>query len=144
MIKPAFNHLDANFNTNSARTHPCTMPFNESSAIRMCEALVATDERFLDEFKQSSRTKCPHGFIKGALDLAEILSQPHLLGITDHQWSTQRTDSPPVEIYGKRGIIVFINIPEHPGQGHFDLWDDNTVIGNDYWDAESIWMWDLI
>lgn len=144
MIKPLFNQLDSNYETNSSRTHRCTVPFTETSAIRMCEALTATDSRFLNEFKKSAKAKCPHDYIKGARDLAEILSQPHVLGVRNHAWKAQPTDDAPKDIYGKQGIICFIDIPGYKGQGHIDLWDNNSIVGNDYWDAAEIWLWELI
>lgn len=120
------------------------MQFTETSAIRMSEALVATDARFMDEFLKSTRTRCPHGFIRGARDLAELLSLPQLLGLPGYSGHAQANDSAPDSILGKHGIICFLNIPEHSAQGHIDLWDNNMVVGKDFWDAESILMWELL
>ncbi len=144
MIKPLFSKLDTNYNTSSASIHRCTMPFQETSAIRMCEALAATDVRFLDEFKRAAGNKCPHGYLRNSLELAKILSRPHLLGVRNRSWKSQPDDDPPADIYGRRGIVCFFNIPSYAGRNHIDLWDRNSVVGNDYWDAESIWMWELI
>ncbi len=141
IIKPLFSKLDANYNTNSASIHSCTMPFQEPSAILICEALAATDVRFLDELKRTAGNKYPHGHMRNIQSLSNIVSQPHLLGVKNHSWKSQPNDAPPPDIYGRRGIVCFFNIPGYIGRNHIDLWDRNSVIGNDYWNAKSIWMW---
>lgn len=144
MIKPPFSKLDANYSTNSAQVHACTMPFHETSAIRMCEALAATDARFLKAFQLTAGNKCPHGFLRDSLQLAKLLSQPHLLGVRNRSWKAQPNDDPPADIYGKRGIVCFFDIPGYAGRNHIDLWDRSSPVGNDYWDADRIWMWELL
>ncbi len=144
MITLPFSKLDANYHTNPIRMHKCTVRLMETSAIRLSEALAAADIRFMEAFNLSPRARCPHGYMKYASDLAEILSQPQLLGAATHQWRAQKNDAPPVEIYGKRGIVYFMNIPDYDTHGHIDLWDDNSIIGSDFWDAETIFMWSLI
>jgi len=144
MLKPTFSQLDKLYNTNSKYIHKCNIQFANTSAIRMSEALAATNIRFLNEFKKSTKNKCPHGHILDASDLASILSQPHLLGVRTHNWKTQANSNAPKDIMGKHGIICYINIPGHTGQSHIDLWNKNTPVGDEFWDAEKIWFWALI
>lgn len=144
MLKPTFSQLDKNYNTNSKYIHTCTMSFKNTSAIRMCEALVKTDIRFLDEFKISTKNKCPHGYIIGAADLAYLLSQPQLLGVRSYNWNSQSNGNAPKEALGKHGIICYMDIPGYAGQGHIDLWNNNSPVGDEFWEAKSIWMWTLI
>lgn len=120
------------------------MHFPNTSAIRMCEALAATDISFLNEFKLSTKNKCPHGYIIGAADLASILSQPQLLGVRTHSWKSQANGNAPKEAIGKHGIICYMNIPGYADQGHIDLWNKNTPVGDEFWEAKKIWLWTLI
>lgn len=144
MLKPAFSQLDKNYNTNSKYIHSCTMQFTHTSAIRMCEALAATDKIFLDEFLKSTKSKCPHGYITSAIDLVSILSQPHLLGVKTHSWASQANGNAPTTAHGKHGIISYMDIPGYAGDGHIDLWENKSPVGDEFWEARSIWLWTLI
>ncbi|MGF1733615.1 T6SS effector amidase Tae4 family protein [Photobacterium kasasachensis] len=143
MKKPLFNTLKTNYRTQSTQIHNCTMHFPNTCAIRMSEALVRTDENFLDVFIKSNKNKCPDGYIRGAQDLAAILRSPSAFGTHNLGWSSQPTRTPPENVIGKRGIICYMNIPGFSGQGHIDLWDKTVPVGDSYWDAKTIWMWTL-
>lgn len=144
MLKPTFSQLDKHYNTNSRYIHTCTMQFTNTSAIRMCEALAATDRQFFDAFVKSTKNKCPHGYIIDAIDLATILSQPHLLGVRNHSWKAQSNGNAPASAHGKHGIISYMDIPGYAAQGHIDLWTNNSPVGDEFWEARSIWLWTLI
>ena len=120
------------------------MQFTNTSAIRMCEALATTDHTFLDEFLKSTKNKCPHGYITGSVDLVSILSQAHLLGVRSHSWKSQANGNAPATAHGKHGIISYMDIPGYAGQGHIDLWANNSPVGDEFWEARSIWLWTLI
>ena len=49
----------------------------------------------------------------------------------------------PAELDGKRGVILFIDIPDYGGQGHIDLFDGTKSLSGDYWNAKIIWFWEL-
>jgi len=144
MIKPSFTTLKSNYTTDSTNIHTCSMHFPNTCAIRMSEALFKTNSKFLDEFKKSGKNKCPHGYMRGAQDLASILAQPQVLGIRTKGWNAQVNGSAPKDAGNKTGIICYMNIPGFNGQGHIDLWDNGMPIGDEYWDAKTIWLWALL
>jgi hypothetical protein len=109
----------------------------------MSEALVKTDKGFVDLFKKSGRNVCPHGYIRGAQDLAAALAGPHGWGRRDLGWSSQPNGTPPTTAHGVKGLVCYMNIPTYHGQGHIDLWDGKGPVGDEYWDAETIWLWKL-
>ncbi len=86
MNKPLFAKVKLNYKMQSTQIHTCSMHFPNTCAIRMSEALVNTDAQFLDIFKASNKNKCPHGYIRGAQDLAAILALPHVLGGGKGSW----------------------------------------------------------
>jgi len=144
MLKPLFKLLDANYNTNSKSIHTCSMQFSNTSAIRMCEALDATDPLFLQEIAATTKDKCPHGYIKDPKELAQILSLPNILGVRTHSWSAQALGNAPKDAIGKQGIICYMDIPGYKYTSHIDLWNNNTPVGDEFWEARSIWLWTLI
>jgi hypothetical protein len=144
MIKPIFAMLKANYKTQPTQIHKCSMHFPNTCAIRMSEALAMTDAKLLDVFKNSNKNKCPHGYIRGAQDLAAILALPSVWGIRNYGWSSQPGGNPPANVIGKRGVVCYMNIPGFGGQGHIDLWDNNVPVGDSYWDAGTVWMWAFI
>ena len=143
MLKPIFSKLKNNYKINSTATHTCSMHFPNTCAIRMSEALVRTNEKFLNAFKRSHKNVCPHGYIRGAQDLAAVLAFPAVFGRRNHGWEAQSNGMPPSDIIGKKGIICYMNIPTFNGQGHIDLWNNDSPVGQEYWDAETIWLWEL-
>lgn len=144
MIKLKFTKLKSNYNVKSRDIHTCSMTLPNTCAIRMSEALVKTDSKFLKAFKQSSKNKCPHDYIRGAQDLGAILALSSVLGARDRGWEAQANSyTPPKDVIGKSGIICYMNIPGYGGQGHIDLWNKDAPVGQAYWSAETIWMWEL-
>ena len=144
IVKPAFTTLKSNYQLN--KTHDCKMHFPNTCAIRMSEALVKTNPRFLDAFKSSKKNVCPHGYMRGAQDLAAVLSGPRVFGQRDDGWSAQSDGTAPAGVRGVKGIVCYMNIPDFDGQGHIDLWDGEGLVGNaddNYWDAQTIWLWKL-
>lgn len=143
MIKPTFAKVASHYRTSPSSVHSCSMNFPNTCAIRMSEALVKADNRFLSAFKSSSRNTCPHGFMRGAQDLASVLSKSKVFGTRTMGWSAQEDRRAPSEIQGKKGVICYMNIPGYSGQGHIDLWKGDMPVGSEYWDAETIWFWEL-
>jgi hypothetical protein len=110
----------------------------------MSEALVRTNPEFLPAFKNSGKNVCPHGYIRGAQDLAAVLSSPKVFGTRTHGWNAQsNSENPPANVIGLHGIICYMDMPTFSGQGHIDLWDGNAPVGQQYWNAKTIWMWSL-
>lgn len=144
ILKPDFNTLKNNYRIYPHQIHACSMNFPNTSAIRMSEALVRTNSKFLEVFKNSSKNKCPHGYIRGAQDLAAILNSPGVFGTRNYGWTSRSDGTAPGNISGIKGIICFMNIPGYSGQGHIDLWDGNSAVGSAYWEAQIIWMWNLL
>ena len=116
------------------------MHFPNTCANRMSEALVRTMPDLLTAFKNSNKNKCPHGYLRGAQDLASVLAQPYVFGSRSLGWEAQKDDEPPKKVIGKKGVICYMNIPGFDGQGHIDLWDNDMAVGDYYWDAKTIWM----
>jgi len=143
MKRPSFSKLKKNYKVKSTEHHTCSMLFPNTCAIRMSEALVKTDAKFLDKFKISAKNKCPHGYIRGAQDLGAILAKTSVLGKRDIGWSAQANGKPPADAIGKTGIVCYMNIPGYGGQGHIDLWNKKVPVGQAYWKAKTIWMWEL-
>ena len=139
MRKPSFTQLKNNYKTDSSDTHSCTMQFPNTCAIRMSEALVKTNTAFLNVFKGSGKNVCPHGYMRGAQDLASVLAKSNVLGARDLGWVSP--GKPPSNVLGQTGIICYMNIPAFSGQGHIDLWNFTTYVGSEYWNAQTIWMW---
>ncbi len=119
------------------------MHFPNTCAIRMSEALVKTNKAFLDALTKSGKNVCPHGYVRGAQDLAAILNSPQVFCMRSFGWYGQPNSSAPTNILGVRGIVCYMNIPGFSGQGHIDLWDGENEVGAAYWDAKTIWMWRL-
>lgn len=143
MVKIDFNTLKSNYNTSPTSIHKCSMHFPNTCAIRMSEAIVKAESKYLAIFKASSPNKCPHSYIRGAQDLASILAKPSALGPRTLGWNGNSAGKAPTNVMGKKGIVCFMNIPGFSGQGHIDLWDKTGAVGSDYWDAGTIWMWEL-
>jgi len=139
--KPVFSVLRLNYQGRAA--HTCRMYFPNTCAIRMSEALVRTNPKFLTAFKNSGKNVCPHGYIRGAQDLAAVLNSPGVFGTRTHGWNAQPNGTAPASAQGVKGIICYMDIPGFSGQGHIDLWDGNAPVGDEYWDSKTIWMWSL-
>lgn len=140
---PSFSILESNYSTEPTSVHECRMHFPNTCAIRMSEALVKTDKKFLTAFLKSTKNKCPHGYMRGAQDLAAVLALPSVLGPRTLGWNAQPSGEAPPGAVGKKGIVCFMNVPGYSGQGHIDLWDRIAPVGSAYWRARTIWMWVL-
>jgi hypothetical protein len=119
------------------------MNFPNSCAIRMSEALVATDRLFLGGFARAPGNRCPHGYMRGAQDLGAFLASTHGFGRRDIGWVAQAGGTPPAAASTVQGIICYMNIPGFGGTGHIDLWSNGQPQGEAYWNAETIWCWRL-
>ncbi|TOH45238.1 hypothetical protein CGI81_17555 [Vibrio parahaemolyticus] len=120
MKKPSFSKLKANYKTLPTQIHSCSMAFPNTCAVRMSEALVKTDGEFLTAFKRASKNKCPHGYLRGAQDLAAVLGSPTVLGARTLGWTSQENGEPPSNAIGRKGIVCYMNIPGFSGQGHIE------------------------
>lgn len=140
MKKLSFKKLKENYTTDSTEIHKCSMYFPNTCAIRMSEALVKTDSDFINIFKSSVPNKWPHSSVRGAQYLGAILAKSNAFGPRIYGWKGTSSATIPQSAKNKQGVICFMNIPGFSGQGHIDLWDNNSAIGSDYWDAETIWL----
>jgi hypothetical protein len=143
MKKIDFAKLKSNYSTSPTSIHKCTMHFPNTCAIRMSEALIKTDNSLMDVFKVAGINKCLHSYVRGAQDLASVLAKPSALGPRTKGWNGNFDGVAPSSIKGKKGIVCYMKIPGYSGQGHIDLWDNTGPVGDDYWDAETIWFWEL-
>lgn len=75
MVKIQSSKLKSNYDTSPTSIHKCTMHFPNTCAIRMSEAIVKAEPKYEAIFKIAATNKCPHSFIRGAQDLASILSR---------------------------------------------------------------------
>ncbi|WP_407029484.1 hypothetical protein [Vibrio harveyi] len=109
----------------------------------MSEALVKTDSDFLTALKNSSKNKCPHGYLRGgtrsscSARFSKSLRNTYTRLDKPSKWATASN------AIGKKGIVCYMNIPDFSGQGHIDLWDGTKAVGDAYWEAKTIWMWTL-
>ncbi len=115
------------------------MDFPNTCAIRMSEALVAADSNLLSLFRDNlgMGNVCPHGYVRGAQDLAAVLER--VWGGRDLGFDGGTASS----LRGRQGVVCYMNIPSYSGQGHIDLWDNGSPVGEAYWDASPIWFWAL-
>ena len=110
----------------------------------MSEALAAANAAILPTFKRSGKNLCPHGYVRGAQDLAAVLDHPEVFG--PRTLGFENPGAMPAKLDGQHGVISLMNIPSYSGQGHIDLWDGTRTVGpnSEYWDASPIWFWRLI
>ena len=143
MLIIPFNDARRHYKTLPTQVHKCSMHFPNTCAIRLSEALVAAKPEVLSIFKRSGKNVCPHGYVRGAQDLAAVLARHDLLGA--RTLGFEKPGKMPSELQGQRGVICFMNIPTYAGQGHIDLWDvARTASPNsEYWGASPIWYWRL-
>jgi len=139
--RPAFDAITAVYSTDPASIHNCSMTFPNTCAIRSSEALDQAVPGIMKKFALSGLNRCPHGFMRGAEDLAAVLRRADVFGLYDAGFSSP--GSAPAGLGGKKGIVAYINIPGFSGQGHIDLWDGSAPVGSAYWDADPIWFWKL-
>jgi len=142
-IRPSFSALKSNYRTTRESVHNCSMQFPNTCAIRMSEALVRTNSKFLDKLKSGGKNVCPHGYVRGAQDLGAILATGTVWGTRNHGWNGSASGTVPAGAKGKQGLVCYMEIPGFSGQGHIDLWDGTRAVGDAYWNAKTIWMWTL-
>ena len=135
--KPSFSML---WTVYDKTTHPCSLAMANQCAIRVSRALIRAGWS-KDIFRGSnySGNLCPHGYARGAQDLAAFLSKE--IGSRTHGWASP--GSVPAGAANAQGIICFMNIPGYGGQGHIDLWNGSETKTGAYWDSETIWLWAL-
>jgi hypothetical protein len=165
LAKPKFAELLAHYKTLPSSVHNCrlidpTKDAINTCAARMSEAVVLALKLaasraeignlgngkgdgttfLLGKFGYGRFGKlCPHGIGRGPQDLAAFLV--HHWGARTRGW--QARPAAPDDAQGKKGIIAFLKIPGYRGQGHIDLWNGDHAVGDDYWNAATIWMWDI-
>lgn len=137
-MRPPFSAVDSNYKLRE--THPCrTMRFENTCAIRLSEALVKAEPSLLAAFRSSGRNVCPHGYMRGAQDLAATLTEAW--GRHDVGWNGGLGSGPSIS---ESGVICYMNIPGFAGQGHIGLLRSGSPVGDDaYWNASPIWFWRL-
>lgn len=136
-MRPPFSAILSNYKLHE--THDCrTMRFENTCAIRLSEALVKTEPSLLAAFRSSGRNVCPHGYMRGAQDLAAALTQAW--GQHDIGWNGGPGFQPSTS---ETGVICYMNIPGFSGQGHIDLLNSGIKVGQEYWSASPIWLWRL-
>lgn len=99
------------------------MQFPNTCAIRLSEALVAADPSLLTVFGSSGKNVCPHGYVRGAQDLAAILERAW--GRHDVGWNGGPGFRPSTS---ETGVICYMNIPGFAGQGHISLLYSGTPV----------------
>ncbi|MCD9815522.1 T6SS effector amidase Tae4 family protein [Bradyrhizobium diazoefficiens] len=138
--KPSYATLSSNY---SCDKHSCSMTIDNSCAVRLSEALINVDKSWIEIFQASGKNLCDNKYVRGAQDLAAILNSKSGFGIYDFG-----IDDPngtvPSAVQGKQGIVIYMDIPGFPGQGHIGLWDKTTGHCNEaYWNSKRVWFWEL-
>ena len=104
----------------------------------MSEALAQADPGLLSIFRSSGKNVCPHGYVRGAQDLAAVLTEAW--GTHDVGWNGGPGFRPSTS---ETGVVCYMNIPTFSGQGHIDLLNAGIPVGQAYWSASPIWVWRL-
>lgn len=133
--RPSFSTLNGNY---TEERHDCpdisTSP--NQCAVRVSRALIASGIAMDSDYEGKL---CRHGYARGAQDLGAFLKKKW--GVRDYGF--EAPNKVPPELSGKKGVIMFANIPDFDGQGHIDLWDGNQTRTGSYWNANPIWFWKL-
>ena len=135
-MRPSFAAVESNYKRSG--THVCSMQFPNTCAIRMSEALAIAEPSLLSVFRSSGKNICPHGYVRGAQDLAAALTEAW--GRHDVGWNGGAGFHPSTS---ETGVICYMNIPGFSGQGHIDLLKSGSPVGEGYWSASPIWLWRL-
>lgn len=138
-----------------------------TSALRMTEALMLANRLVESHAAIASLTSaggsgksfllgrygykanlCPHGIARGAADVVYFLKDQW--GRPTHSWRDlepyARGTLPEIvqQTLGDRtGLIAFLKIDGHDGQGHLDLWEKKRAVGTTYPTARKIMFWML-
>ena len=135
MTRPSYSVLDSNY-TNDVHDCPDITPSPNQCAVRLSHSLITAGISMNSDY---SGNLCRHGFARGAQDLGAFLKKKW--GNRDYGFESPM--STPAPIQGKKGVILFMNIPGFSGQGHIDLWDGTKTKTGEYWEANPIWFWEL-
>jgi hypothetical protein len=163
--KPQFSDLKARFRTDPESVHECslidpTRASVDTSAARISEALALANRLLADRAAIARLGSgaggaakplfgafgyadfgplCTHGIGLRAQDLGAFLA--HHWGPRTIGWETQA--GAPDAIKGKTGVVLFARVPGSDDQGHIDLWDRTGAVGQAFWNAKTIWFWQL-
>lgn len=141
LLRPTFSALAAVYQSNETVHHACNLQIDHSCAIRLSEALDNVVPGIKAKFIAAGSQACDHGFMRGAQDLAALLRRGDVFGVYEHGFTTP--GQPPASIMTKQGIAAYMKIPGFGGQGHIDLWNKTAPVGSAYWNAETVWFWEL-
>ncbi len=141
LARPTFANIASVYKVDPTQVHSCSMHFPNTCAIRMSEALDRSVSGIMSKFAESGVNLCPHGFVRGAEDLAAVLRKSDVFGLYDAGFSAP--GSAPAGVQGKKGLVAYIQIPDFSGQGHIDLWNGTSPVGSAYWNAATVWFWKL-
>ena len=133
--RPKYDKLSIHYSKDVHNCKDITTSPNQC-AVRVSRALIGAGIELDSSY---SGKLCRHGYARGAQDLGAFLKKKwgtHDLGFTS-------PGSMPAQLKGKKGVILFIDIPTFDGQGHIDLWDGSRSKTGDHWDAKTIWFWKL-
>lgn len=133
--RPLFSTLNSNY---KEEVHDCpdisTSP--NQCAVRLSRALIDSGVPMDSDYQGKL---CRHGYARGAQDLGAFLKKKW--GVRDYGF--EAPNKIPPQLSGKKGVIMFANIPDFDGQGHIDLWDGTRTRTGSYWSANPIWFWEL-
>lgn len=136
MAKPTYSKLEAGY-FGDEHVCPDITPSPNQCAVRLSRALISAGIPMDADYQPNNL--CRHGYARGAQDLGAFLRK---------KWGTYDLgiEAPgvvPSGMKGKKGVVLFINIPNFSGQGHIDLWDGEKTKTGEYWNASRIWFWTL-
>ena len=137
MSRPAYADVEANYPAD-LKHQPCpdVSTSENHCALRLSIALKGAGFALGDDFLGN---KCRHNLARGASDLAAYLRTKW----GNRDLGFESPGSLPAELTGKTGVILFESIPGFGGQGHVDLFNGTQGRTGTYWNAETIWFWDL-
>lgn len=142
VARPTYDTLKGKYKCED-EDHSCSLKVEHSCAIRLSEALIATDSSWIKVFQESGKNLCDNKSVRGAQDLAAVLESTAGFGTHD-VGKDEPNGQIPSGIKEKRGIIIYMGIPGYGGQGHIGLWNKaNGACGEAYWDAKRVWFWEL-
>ena len=135
MTRPSYAILASNY---SDKKHDCPdiTPSPNQCAVRLSRALIAAEIPMDSDYPGNL---CRHDYARGAQDLGAFLRKKW--GNRDYGFEVP--GNIPTQIQGKKGVILFMNIPNFSGQGHIDLWDGTKTKTGTFWNANPIWFWEL-